>query len=69
MALTKLLQAKFIQRFYENVDDIKDMKSAYERTESEYIEQYGARMYSDYNSFKVVKYLHMKKKRKNKPKQ
>jgi hypothetical protein len=66
MQLTQALRHKFIQRFYYHVGESLDMVQAYERTEDEFVEQYGHRMYNGYDVFKTVKCRILKIKRKEK---
>lgn len=53
----------FLARVSEHSRGTKTRKEAYELTEAEYVEYFGTRRYSDYNSFMVSSNYHHKKRK------
>jgi len=53
----------FITAFWEISGDYRTQEDAYDVIEQRYISVFGKRRYSDFNSFRVTMYRHLKKKK------
>ena len=60
--LVEIRKIGFERRYLYNVKICKTYKSAYEKTEEEYIQNFGRRRYSSYDSFRQVRKRYLKNK-------
>jgi hypothetical protein len=60
--LNEIRRLGFENRFIYNIKKTKTYKDAYQKTENEYVDTFGKRRYSSYDSFRNVRNRYLKKK-------